>query len=48
MLEFFLRQISITINGVTLKVDLIATEMNDFDVILRMDFLGRNNAIIEG
>ena len=44
--EFFLRQTPIIINGVTLKVDLIAIEMKDFDVILGMDFLGRNNAII--
>ena len=42
-----MRQILITINGVTLKVDLIAIEMKDFDVILGMDFLGRNNAIID-
>ena len=45
--KFFLRKIPITINGVTLKVDLIAIEMKDFDVILGMDFLGRNNAIID-
>ena len=45
--EFFLRQTPIIINGVTLKVDLIAIEMKDFDVILGMDFLGRNNAIID-
>ena len=34
------------INGITLKVDLIAIEMKDFDVILGIDFLGRNIAII--
>ena len=45
--EFFLRQIPITINGVTLRADLIAIEMKDFDVILGMDFLGKHNAIID-
>ena len=45
-LEFFLRQISITINGVTLRADLIVIEIKDFDVILGMDFLGKHNAII--
>ena len=34
-------------NGVTLKVDLIAIEMKDFDIILGMDFLGKHNAIID-
>ena len=41
-----MRQISITINDVTLKDDLIAIEMKDFDVILGINFLRRNNAII--
>ena len=40
--EFFLRQIPIMINVVTLKVDLIAIMNKDFDVIL-----GMNNAIID-
>ena len=31
--EFFLRKISITINGVTQGVNLIAIEMKDFDII---------------
>ena len=34
-------------NGVTLKVDLIAIEMKDFDVILGIYFLGKHNAIID-
>ena len=45
--EFFLRQIPITINGVTLKVNLIAIEMKDFDVIFRMNFLRKHNTIID-
>lgn len=46
LLEFFLKQILITINGVTLQADLMTIEVLDFDVILKMNFLGRNNAII--
>ena len=45
--EFFSRQISMTINGVTLRADLIAIEMKEFDVILGMDFLEKHNAIID-
>ena len=47
MLEFFMRQNMITINGVILCVDLIAIEIRDFDVILGMDFLVKHNAIID-
>ena len=45
--EFLLKETPITINGVTLHADLIAIEMKDFDVILGMDFLGKNNVIID-
>ena len=45
--EFVLKEMPIMINGVTLRVDLIAIEMKDFDVILGMDFLGKHNAIID-
>ena len=45
--EFLLKETPITINGVTLLADLIAIEMKDFDVILGMDFLGKNNVIID-
>ena len=44
--EFYLKQVPITVNGVTLQADLIAIEMKDFDVILGMDFLAKHNAII--
>ena len=38
MSEFCLKQVPITINGVELRVNLIAIEMKDFDVTLRVDF----------
>ena len=45
--EFLLKETPITINGVILHADLRAIKMKDFDVILGMDFLGKNNAIID-
>ena len=38
MSELCLKQVPITINGVELRVNLIAIEMKDFDVTLRVDF----------
>lgn len=46
MLEFFMRQNMITINGVTLHTDLINIEMKGFEVILGMDVLEKHNTII--
>ena len=35
------------INSVTLRTNLIAIEMGDFDVVMRIDFLEKHNAIID-
>ena len=45
--KFVLKEMPVMINGVTLRVDLIAIEMKDFDVILGKDFLVKHNAIID-
>ena len=44
--EYYLRQVPIVIDGVTLHADLIAIEMKDFDVILGIDFLAKHDAVI--
>ena len=46
-LEFSSKQVLTAISGVTLSVDLITIEMEDFDVILEVDFLRRNYSIID-
>ena len=38
MSEFCLKQVQITINGIEVRVDLIAIEIKEFDVTLRVDF----------
>ena len=45
--KFSSKQVLIAISGVTLSVDLITIEMEDFDVILEVDFLRRNYSIID-
>ena len=44
--EFYLKQVPITVNEITLQADLMAIEMKDFDVILGMNFLAKHNMII--
>ena len=45
--EFSLKQALIAISRVTLSVDLITIKMKDFEVILEVDFLRKNNSIID-
>ena len=45
--NFWMRNASVVICGRELFVDLIAIKLQDFDVILGMDFLGRYNAKID-
>ena len=40
-----LEQVSITMNGYMLQADLISIKMKNFDIILGMDLLAKNNAI---
>ena len=45
--EFSLKQALIAISRVTLSVDLITIKMKDFEDILEVDFLRKNNSIID-
>ena len=45
--EFSSKQVLIAISRVTLSVDLITIKMKNFEVILEVDFLRKNNSIID-
>ena len=45
--QFVLARYPVEINGTTLPTDLIAIDIQDFDVILGMDFLSEHHAVID-
>ena len=42
-----LKRVGININGCELKADLIPLELSDFDIILGMNWLGKNKARLD-